>query len=76
MSNSFSFLYDSSSLRFGLLPWQFQNKMFKPMKVVKGYLSWMNMHYDGLVCGFRLLGDSLGGVAFQLKFISFQQWIS
>ena len=76
MSNSFSFLYDSSSLRFGLLPWQFQNKMFKPMKVVNGYLSWMNMRYDGLVCGFRLLGDSLGGVAFQLKFISFQQWIS
>ena len=76
MSNSFSFLYNSSSMRFGLIPWQFQNKMFKPMKVVEGYLSWMNMRYDGLVGSVRLLGDSLDGVAFQLKFISFQQWIS
>ena len=71
MSNSFSFLYDSSSLRFGLLPLQFQNKMFKPMKVVKGYLSWMNMRYDGLVCGFRLLGDSLGGLLFSLNLFLF-----
>ena len=39
MSVTFSFRYNSSSLRFGLIPWQFQNKMFKPMKVVKGYLS-------------------------------------
>ena len=66
MSNSFSFIYNSSSLRFGLvylgLPWQFQNKMFKPMKVVKGYLSWMPMRYSGLLGGFRLLGDSLGGI--------------
>ena len=76
MSNTFSFIYNSSSLRFGLIPWQFQNKMFKPMKVVKGYLSWMNMCYDGLVGGFRQLGDSLDGVAFRLQFISFQQWIS
>ena len=63
MSISFSFRYNSSSLRFGLITWQFQNRMFKPMKVVKGYLSWMNMRYDGVVDGFRLLGDSLGGVA-------------
>ena len=36
--------------------------MFKPMKVVKGYLSWMSVRYSGLLGGFRLLGDSLGGV--------------
>ena len=41
MSITFSFRYNSSSLRFGLIPWQFQNKMFKPMKVIKEYLSWM-----------------------------------
>ena len=62
MSNSFSLIYNSSFLRFGLIPWQFQNKMFKPMKVVKGYLSWMTMCYSGLLGGFRLLGDSLGGI--------------
>ena len=58
-----TFETDFSSLRFGLVPWQFQNKMFKPMKVIKVYLSWMSMHYSGLLGGFRLLGDSLGGVA-------------
>ena len=63
MSITFSFRYNSSSLRFGLIPWQFQNKMFKPMKVIKGYLSWMTMRYNSLAGGFRLLGDSLGGVA-------------
>ena len=57
MSITFSFRYNSSSLRFGLIPWQFQNKMFKP----KGYLSWMMMHYSGLFGGFMLSGDSLGG---------------
>ena len=62
MSITFSFRYNSNSLRFGLIPWQFQNKMFKPMKVIKGYLSWM-MHYSGLLGGFRLFGDSLGGIA-------------
>ena len=62
MSNSFSFMYNSSSLRFDLIPWQFQNRMFRPMKVVKGYLSWMMMRYNGLLGGFRLLGDSLGGI--------------
>ena len=62
MSITFSFRYNSSSLRFGLVPWQFQNKMFKPMKVIKGYLSWMMMHYSGLLGGFRLFGDSLGGI--------------
>ena len=62
MSNSFSFTYNSSSLRYGLIPWQFQNKMFKPMKVVKGYLPWMTMRYSGLFGGFRLFGDSLGGI--------------
>ena len=37
--------------------------MFKPMKMVKGYLSWMIMHYSGILGVFRLLGDSLGGIA-------------
>ena len=62
MSNSFSFIYNSSSLHFGLIPWQFQNKIFEPMKVIKGYLSWMMMHYSDLLGGFRLYGDSLGGI--------------
>ena len=62
MSITFSFRYNSSSLRFGLIPWQFQNKMFKLMKVVKGYLSWDTMRCSGLVGVFRLLGDSLGGI--------------
>ena len=62
MSISFSFIYNSSSLRFGLIPWQFQDKMLKPMKVIKGYLSWMVMRYSGLLSGFRLFGDSLGEV--------------
>ena len=62
MSISFSFIYNSSFLRFGLIPWQFQNKIFKPMKVIKGYLSWMVMRYSGLLGGFRLFGDSLGEV--------------
>ena len=53
----------TDTLRFGLIPWQFQNRMFKPMKMIKGYLSWMVMHYSGLLGGFRLLGDSLGGIA-------------
>ena len=43
MSIVFSFRYNFSSLRFGLIPWQFQNKMFKSMKAVKGYLSWMTI---------------------------------
>ena len=63
MSNSFSFRYNSSSLRFDLIPGQFQNKIFRPMKLIKAYLSWMPMHYSGLLGGFRLFGDSLGGVA-------------
>ena len=63
MSITFSFRYNSSSLRFGLIPWQFQNRMFKPMKMVKGYLSWMIMHYSGLLGAFSLLGDSLDGIA-------------
>ena len=62
MSISFSFMYNYSSLRFGLIPWQFQNKIFKPMKVIKGYLSWMLMRYSGLLGGFRLFGDSLDEV--------------
>ena len=60
MSNSFSFRYNSSSLCFGLVPWQFQNKIFRPMKLIEGYLSWMSMHYSGLLGDFRPLGDSLG----------------
>ena len=63
MSITFSFRYNSSSVRFGLIPWQFQNRMLKPMKMIKGYLSWMIMHYSGLLGVFRLLGDSLGGIA-------------
>ena len=65
MSTKFSFRYNSSYLRFGLIPWQFQNKMFRPMKTDQEYLPWMSLHYNynGLLCGFRLLGDILGGVA-------------
>ena len=63
MSIVFSFRYNSSSLRFDLIPGQFQNTMLKPMKLIKRYLSWMTMHYSGLLGGFRLLGDSLSGVA-------------
>ena len=63
MSVAFSFRYNFSSLRFDLIPWQFQNTMFRPMKLIKRYLSWMTMHYNDLVGGFGLLGDSLGGVA-------------
>ena len=62
MSITFSFEYNSSSLRFGLIPWQFQNRMFRPMEVIKGYLSWMVMRCSGLLGGFRLLEDSLGGI--------------
>ena len=62
MSITFSFTYNSSSLGFGLIPWQFQNIMFKAMKMIEGYLSWMVMHYNGLLGGLRLLGDSLGGI--------------
>ena len=61
-SITFSFRYNSSSLRSGLIPWQFQNRIFRPMKVIKGYLSWMVIRYSGLLGGFRLLGDSLGGI--------------
>ena len=61
MSNSFSFISNSSSLRFDLIPWQLQNRMFRPMKVVKGYLSWMIMCYNGLLGRFRLLVELLGG---------------
>ena len=60
VSTSFSFRYDSSSLHFGLMPWQFQNRMFKSMKVIKGYLSWNMMHYSGQLGGFRLFGTALG----------------
>ena len=58
-----SFRYNSNSLRFGLIPWQFQNKIFRPMKLVNRYLSWVTVCYDGLDGGFSLLGDSLGGNA-------------
>ena len=59
MSITFSFRHNSSSLPFGLIPWQFQNRMFEPMKVIKGYLSWMMMHYSGLLGGLGCLGTSL-----------------
>ena len=61
MSNEFSFRYNSSSLRFDLIPWQFQNVMFRPMKLSNRYLSWMTVTYNGLSGGFRPLGDSLSG---------------
>ena len=35
MSISFFFKYNSSSLRFSLIPWQFQTKMFRPMKLIR-----------------------------------------
>ena len=62
MSITFSLRYNSSYFRLGLIPWQSQDKMFKPMKVVKGYLSWITVRYSGLRGGFRLLGDNLGGI--------------
>ena len=43
MSIEFSLRYNSSSLRFDLIPWQFQNMMFRPMKFDNGYLSWMTV---------------------------------
>ena len=61
MSIEFSLRYNYSSLRFDLIPWQFQNVMFRPMKLSNRYLSWMTVTYNGLIGGFRLLGDSLGG---------------
>ena len=63
MSIEFSFWYNSSSLRFGVIPWQFQNKIFRPMKLVNRYLSWVTVRYNVLDGGFRLFGDSLGGIA-------------
>ena len=63
MSIEFSFRYNSSSLRFGLIPWQFQSKIFRPMKLVNRYLSWVTVRYDGLDGGFRLFGDRFGGNA-------------
>ena len=63
MSIEFSLRYNSSSLPFDLIPWQFQNMMFRPMKFDNGYLSWMTVTKDGLVGDFRLLGDSLSGSA-------------
>ena len=59
MSTSFFYIYNSSSLRFDLIPWQFQNRMFRPMKIVKGYLSWMMMRYNGLLEDLGCLGTAL-----------------
>ena len=56
-SITFSFRYNSSSLRFGLIPWQFENKMFVPIKLIKGYL--LKMLSDGLGW-WNLLGEVLG----------------
>ena len=39
MSKLFYFRYNSSSLRFDLMPWQFQNMMLVPMKAIIRYLS-------------------------------------
>ena len=61
MSIEFSLRYNSSSLRFDLIPWQFQNVMFRPIKLSNRYLSWMNVTYNGLIGGLRLLGVSLSG---------------
>ena len=38
MSKLFSFRYNSSSLRFDLMPLQFQNMMFVPMKAIIRYM--------------------------------------
>ena len=48
MSKLFSFRYNSSSLRSGLTPWQFQNIRFVPMKTKRQ------------ISGFPLVGG-LGG---------------
>ena len=59
MSIEFSFRYNSSSLRFDLTPWQFQNVMFRPMKLSNRYLSWMTVTYSGLSGGLGCLGTAL-----------------
>ena len=48
-------------LRFGLIPWQFQNKINVPMRLVKGCLSWLKVHYDGwkVLGGIGCLGAAL-----------------
>ena len=76
MSIVFSFRYNSSSLRFGLISWQFQNRTLKPMKLIKRYLSRMAMHYSGLLGGFRLFEDSLGGIARRRDGFQCGEWFS
>ena len=61
MSIELSFRFNSRSLRFDLIPWQFQNVIFGPMKLSNRYLSWMTVTYSGLSGGFGLFGDSLSG---------------
>ena len=63
MSNSFSFRYNSSFLRVGLIPWQFQNKIFRPMKLALGCLGTavvellggeMDFYVSGFVVNFEV----------------------
>ena len=59
MSKLFSFRYNSSSLRFGLMPWQFRNIMFVPMKTNIRDLSREMPTGEVLFGRVRLFGDSL-----------------
>ena len=59
ISTVFSFRYNSRSLCFDLIHWQFQNRMFKPMKLIKRYMLWMMMHYNCLLGGLGCLGTAL-----------------
>ena len=67
MSISFSFRYNSSSLCFGLIPWQFQNKMFGPMKLIRdtchGCLCTIMAYLVVLGCLGTAFVELLGGVA-------------
>ena len=58
MSKLFSFRYNSSSLPFGPMPWQFQNIMFVPMKTNIRYLPWRWPTGEVLFGRVRLFGDS------------------
>ena len=70
MSKLFSFWYNSSSLRFGPMPWQFQNMMFVPMKANIRYLHcicherWLTgrSYLEGLGCLGTTLFAELGGL--------------
>ena len=59
LSKLFSFRYNSSSLRFGLMPWQFQNMMFVSMKANIRYLSREMAYWGSYVEGLGCLGTTL-----------------